>query len=148
MPRKVLRSSAPLPAASAWDDPASGALTPVSVPEAAGVFGLEVTVTRAAGVSGGGAVSLLVETSEDSGATWSRLAATNTGGAVIAGGTARVPVVELVYDLPAPAGDAAVRTLLPFDPGPGARVRVRLQERDAPASAGTAAVALVWRAAR
>ncbi len=148
MPRKVLRSSAPLPAASAWDDPASGALLPLAVPESASVFGLEVTVARAAGVTGGGAVSILVETKEDSGATWSRLAATNTCGAVIAEDTAHVPVVDLVYDLPAPASDTAVRTLLPFDPGPGARVRVRLQERDAPASAGTAAVALVWRAAR
>ena len=64
-------------------------VTALAVPEAASVFGLSVVVQRAAGVTGGGAVSLRIEVSDD-GATWDRLMATNTGGAVVSASAARV----------------------------------------------------------
>lgn len=145
MPRKNLRTLATLPAAAAWDSPDT-ALS-VALPEAAATLGLEVVAQRAPGQTGGGAVSVRLETLSE-GAAWSRVMATNTGAAVVTGTEARVPVVDLVFDLPAPTDDQPVRFVLPLDPGPGAKIRVLLQERGAPAQAGSASCALVWRVAR
>ncbi len=128
---KVVRASAALAAAGAFDTP-----TPIPLPSYAKSITLWCTYTRGAS---GGSCALRPEISPD-GATWYRPTLAQSSKAAAPFGT--VPLLAQEYTGPVPADGSALRFAVPLDVAGARFLRVASAEAGVTATPGTLALSL------